>query len=88
MDVKNDLGLHARPASIIAKLLQKKKSQVQLSYGTQTADGRSIMSILMLGAPKGASIGITVEGEDAEMTMQQLLELFEHKFNEGDPSEA
>ena len=50
--VKNALGLHARPAAVIAKLLQGTKCDVTLSYRTETVDARSVMNILMLGAKK------------------------------------
>ena len=54
--VKNVLGLHARPAAIIAKLLQGLKSQVTISYRQETVNARSIMSILMLAIKKIARL--------------------------------
>ncbi|MBP7075165.1 MAG: HPr family phosphocarrier protein [Rhabdochlamydiaceae bacterium] len=41
--VKNPLGLHARPAAMISKLLQGSKSQVTLSYRQETVNARIIM---------------------------------------------
>lgn len=80
--VKNSLGLHTRPATYIVKLLQRFRSKVSFTYKRQTVNPRSILSILMLGVPKNASIGITVEGEDADDTMQELLNAFECHFGE------
>lgn len=40
------------------------------------------MSILMLAAKKNSVIEITVEGEDAEVTMQHLLSAFDLEFGE------
>lgn len=40
------------------------------------------MSILMLAVGKNASIAISIEGEDAEETLAQLLEAFEMAFGE------
>jgi len=80
--VKNILGLHARPATAIARLLQKTRSQVFFTYRGETVNARSIMSILMLAAGKNASIVITVDGEDATQTMQSLVEGFEQAFGE------
>ncbi|MCB1085013.1 MAG: HPr family phosphocarrier protein, partial [Chlamydiia bacterium] len=42
--VKNKLGLHVRPATTIAKLLQKRKAKVSLTYKGETVNARSIMS--------------------------------------------
>ena len=72
--VKNSLGLHTRPAAAIVKLLQPRKSSVFFTYKNETINARSIMSILMLAAKKNSQIDITVEGEDAELTMQHLVE--------------
>lgn len=76
------LGLHARPATVIAKLLQQSKSQVMFSYKKETVNARSIMSILMLAVKKNSQITISVEGEDAEETMERLMEAFENQFGE------
>jgi phosphocarrier protein len=80
--IKNALGLHARPATIIAKLLQGSKASVSFTYRKETINARSIMSILMLAASKNSQILITVEGEDAEETMNKLVAAFENQFGE------
>jgi len=82
--VKNALGLHARPAAMIAKLLQGSKSQVSISYKQETVNARSIMSILMLAIKKNSQIVLTVEGEDAQETLDKLTEAFENQFGEMD----
>ena len=80
--VKNPLGLHARPAATIAKLLQTSKSQVTISYRQETVNARSIMSILMLAIKKNSLVTLTVEGDDAEETLAQLISAFETQFGE------
>ena len=84
LKVKNPLGLHARPAATIAKLLQGSKSQVTISYKQETVNARSIMSILMLAIKKNSLVTLTVEGEDAEETLVKLIAAFETQF--GEPS--
>ena len=80
--VKNALGLHARPATIIVKLLQASKSAVSFTYKKEMINARSIMSILMLAANKNSQITITADGEDAEEIMNRLVEAFENEFGE------
>jgi len=82
LKVKNALGLHTRPAASIVKLLQLRKSSVQFTYKDETINARSIMSILMLAARRNALITVTVEGEDAEVTMAQLERAFDEEFGE------
>jgi phosphocarrier protein HPr len=80
--IKNPQGLHARPATAIAKILQKSKSSVFFSYKKERINARSIMSILMLAAAKNTLLTIDVEGEDAQETMEGLVNGFETQFGE------
>jgi phosphocarrier protein HPr len=80
--VKNDLGLHTRPATVIVKTLRNVKSSVLFTYKKETINAKSILSILMLAAQKNANILITIEGEDAEATMDSLVAVFDNDFEE------
>jgi len=80
--VKNNLGLHIRPAAAIVKLLQPYKSEVLFTHNNETVNARSVMSLLVLTAKKNEKIIITVEGEDAKETMQGLICAFEKHFGE------
>lgn len=80
--VKNRMGLHTRPATAIVKLLQHCKSNVMFTYKRETVNAKSILSLLMLAASKNSNITITVEGEDADKTMDQLVSAFDNQFGE------
>lgn len=80
--VKNKNGLHTRPATAIVKMLQNVKSDVTFTYKGDTINAKSILSILMLAARKNTKIEITVEGEEAEKTLGQLVAAFENQFEE------
>lgn len=80
--VKNVLGLHTRPATIIVKLLQNTKSNVFFMHKRETINAKSILSILMLAAKRNSKITITVDGEDAHDTLEKLVTAFENHFGE------
>ena len=82
VQVKNALGLHTRPATVIVKLLQNSKCDVFFTHKRETINAKSILSILMLAAKKNSKITITVDGEDAEDTLGKLVEAFENRFGE------
>ena len=82
VQVKNMMGLHTRPATSIVKLLQNVKSDVFFTYKHETINAKSILSILMLAVTKNSKITITVEGEDANHTMESLISAFENHFGE------
>jgi phosphocarrier protein len=63
-------------------MLQNVKSDVTFTYKGDTINAKSILSILMLAAKMNTKINITVEGEDAEETMEQLVRAFETQFEE------
>jgi phosphocarrier protein HPr len=80
--LKNDMGLHTRPATTIVKLLQNCKCNVFFTHKRETVNAKSILSLLMLAARKNSKITIMVDGEDANLTMDKLVEAFENQFGE------
>lgn len=80
--VKNTLGLHTRPATVIVKMLQNCKSDVLFTCKRETINAKSILSILMLAARKNTVVTIIAEGEDAEEIVEKLVAAFENKFGE------
>jgi phosphocarrier protein len=82
VQVKNKMGLHTRPATAIVKLLQHTKSHVHFTYKRETVNAKSILSLLMLAAGRNSTITITVDGEDATVTMDNLTAAFHNKFEE------
>jgi phosphocarrier protein HPr len=82
VQVRNTMGLHTRPATVIVKMLQNCKSDVYFTHKQETVNAKSILSILMLAASRNSKITITVEGEDAEVTMSSLVKAFDNHFGE------
>jgi len=82
LKVKNDMGLHIRPATFIAKLLQSFKSSVYFTYKSKTINARSIMNVLMLAAKKNSIITVTAVGDDAKELVAKLGNAFNYLFGE------
>jgi len=80
--IKNDLGLHARSAAMIVELAKRYKAKIYFKKGNQTIEGDSILSILTLACPKGTELEVKVVGEDANILMDKLSQLFEKGFGE------
>ena len=82
--VSNPLGIHARPASVFVQAAAGFASDVSVTNldTSNTADGKSVMSMLMLSAPQGTRIRLDVSGEDAVTAMETLSRLIEEGFNE------
>ncbi len=72
--VNNKQGLHARPAALFVQVANKFDSRVTVKKerDNEEVNGKSIMGILMLGAEKGSTIVIEVEGADAHLAIIEL----------------
>lgn len=80
--IVNRLGLHARAAAQLVQTANRFTSQVHVEKEGDEVNGKSIMGILMLAAPKGSSIKVTVSGEDADDAYRELAALIEDGFGE------
>ena len=80
--IKNRLGLHARAASMFVQVANRFDSEISVSKNDQEVNGKSIMGILILAAPKGSEITIKAVGADALKALRALGELIEEGFGE------
>ncbi len=78
----HDVGLHARPASMFVQTAAKFSSDIDVTHGETTANAKSILGVLTLGAHKGAIITIKAEGDDADESLQALEQLVLGNFGE------
>lgn len=82
VSIPNRLGLHARAAAKFVHVATRFKSQIRVSRDNRSIDGKSIMGILLLAAPCGASITITANGPDESEAVAVLCKLVESGFGE------
>lgn len=78
--IEHNLGLHLRAAGALVQLASRYQSKLSIKYGTLTANGKSIMSVLSLAAPCGATLEISAEGNDADEALSSIIELIQHNF--------
>lgn len=82
VEIKNKLGLHARPASLLVKLAGKFESEIQLAKDDTEINAKSILGVMMLAAGPGQSITISADGPDAEEAVDAIASLIESGFGE------
>ena len=63
------MGLHMRPAGVMAKRLAETPCSVVIRCGTRSADAKSILNVMALAAKCGETVTIEVSGEDEEATL-------------------
>ena len=80
--IQNLKGLHARATSAFVKVADSFEAEITVKKQDLTVNGKSIMGLLMLGAPLGETIIISAEGSDAEEAIRALIQLVNNKFGE------
>ena len=80
LTLKNNEGLHARPAGVLAKKASEFQSTIQISANGQTKSAKSIMALMSLGLKKDQEFKLIVEGPDAENAQQVITALVESEF--------
>lgn len=78
--IKDELGLHARPAGLLVKKSSEFSSKVTVFSGGKEANARQIISLMTLGIKKGAEITCNVEGEDEVEASAALEEFFKENL--------
>jgi len=81
-DILNRLGLHARAAAQLVRLANGFASEIHVVKDGMEVNGKSIMGVLMLAAPKDTKILVRATGPDAEEAVAAIAELIERKFGE------
>lgn len=75
--VKDEVGIHARPAGLLAKEAKKYSSKILLEKDGKTAEATRLMAVMALGVKCGEEIVVTVEGEDEETAFPEVKSFFE-----------
>jgi len=87
LTIKNDQGLHARPAASLVQAASKFSSEIEISNENNKrgpVPARSFSSIALLGARKGDRIRVRARGVDADTALREIAELFAAQSNEED----
>ncbi len=80
--VVNALGLHARAAARFVRVASAFRSQIKVTRGARTTDGKSILGLLLLAAARGAQLTITADGPDEAAALEALGDLAARGFED------
>ncbi|MCI8494969.1 MAG: HPr family phosphocarrier protein [Lachnospiraceae bacterium] len=82
LTVKNESGLHARPAGILAQAAMKCNSDVWILIGDKKVQVKSILNLMAAGIKCGTEIELQCEGESEAEDLKGLVELIESGLGE------
>ena len=82
VEVKNQVGLHARPATFFIQKANEYKSSIWVEKEERRVNAKSLLGILSLGIVGGTSIRIIADGADEQEALTGLIELVDSGFAE------
>ncbi|RGY98716.1 HPr family phosphocarrier protein [Clostridium sp. AM58-1XD] len=78
--IKDELGIHARPAGILVKEVKKYASKVTIDKEGKTVDASKLMAVMSLGVKCGNEVTVTVEGEDEGTAGPEIEKFFKENL--------
>ena len=80
--IKNNVGLHARPATFFIQRANSFKSSIWVEKDDRKVNAKSLLGVLSLGIAKGMPIVISADGADENDALESLCELVNSGFEE------
>ncbi len=74
-------GFHLRPMSAFAQLAARFRSNITVSCEGRTGNGKSILDLMGLIAQQGSAVTVQVDGPDASVALDALVELLQNAKN-------
>ncbi len=82
VEVQNQVGLHARPATFFIQKANEFKSSIWVEKDERKVNAKSLLGVLSLGITKGTTISIIADGADEEEAVVTLVNLIASNFTE------
>lgn len=74
--IKDELGIHARPAGVLVKEVKKYGSKITLSAKGKTTDAGKLMMLMGMGIKQGDTVTVSAEGEDEDTAIAAMEKFF------------
>lgn len=75
--IKDEVGIHARPAGLLVKEAKKYESKITISKDGKSAEATKLMAVMGLGVKCGQSVEVAVEGADEDAAYEGIKAFFE-----------
>ena len=82
INIKNSVGLHARPATFFIQKANTYKSSIWVESGDRRANAKSLLGVLSLAIVKGMDVTLIADGPDEAEALEGLSELVNSGFAE------
>ncbi|MDR1252776.1 MAG: HPr family phosphocarrier protein [Treponema sp.] len=83
--VRNETGLHSRPADVFVRTAKLYQSNIEVAKGEKKANAKTILKVILLNVCENDEIRITADGPDEDAALADLKALVESDFNTINP---
>jgi phosphotransferase system HPr (HPr) family protein len=80
LTVKNETGLHSRPADVFVRTAKLYESTIEVTKGGKKANAKTILKVILLNVCENDEITITADGPDEDAALEDLKKLVESDF--------
>ena len=80
LTVRNETGLHSRPADLFVRTAKLYESDITIYKGEKQSDAKNIIKVILLNVSQGDDITIVAEGTDEEAAIEDLSSLIDSNF--------
>lgn len=85
LTVRNETGLHSRPADVFVRTAKLYQSNIEVSKGEKKANAKTILKVILLNVCENDEITIKADGPDEDAALEDLKVLVESDFNTVNP---
>ncbi len=78
--IKDEMGLHARPAGVMVKQLKTVPATVTICCGERKADAKKLFAVMAMAVKWGETVTVSIEGENEETIKNDLVRFFEENY--------
>lgn len=78
--IKDELGIHARPAGVIVKAAAGFQSKITIAKEGKEADAKKILGVMSLAVKQGNEVTVKVEGDDEDTAFEAIKVIFEENL--------
>lgn len=78
--IKDELGIHARPAGLLVKQAAKFASTIKIKNGDKEADAKRLLNVMSLAVKQGNTVIVTADGTDEDTAIAEIKKFFEENI--------
>ena len=78
--IKDEIGIHARPAGMLSKIAKEFESEIIISKGDKSAVASKLMALMGLGVKCGDTILVSISGADEDTAAEKIKSFLENNL--------